>query len=200
MNEPSKIAGVVLAGGQARRMGQQDKGLLAFKQRPLVTYAIDALAGITKQISISANRHLDQYQQLGYPVITDERDSFDGPLAGILAALQASSAEILLVLPCDSPLLKTSHLQRLLAGLQADKDIAVAFDGERLHPVVMALRTHLQTSLADYLAHGERKLQRWLAQHAVAKVDFSDQPQVFANINTLDELAILQAGDSVLTC
>lgn len=197
MNEPSKIAGVVLAGGQARRMGQQDKGLLAFKQRPLVTYAIDALAGITQQISISANRHVDQYKQLGYPVITDGRDSFDGPLAGILAALQASEAEILLVLPCDSPLLQTTHLQRLLTGLQADTDIAVAFDGERLHPVVMALRTHLQTSLADYLAHGERKLQRWLAQHAVVKVDFSDQPQVFANINTLDELAILQAADNV---
>lgn len=192
MNGQSKISGVVLAGGQARRMGQ-DKGLVTFKQRPLVSYAIDALAGITPQISISANRNIEEYKQFGYPVISDGRDGFDGPLAGILAAMPANSAEILLVLPCDSPLIQTEHLQRLLDGLQADKDIAVAFDGERLHPVVMALKTQLQKNLADYLDSGERKLQRWLYQHALAKVDFSDQPQIFANINTLDELAKLQA-------
>ena len=194
MNGQSKISGVVLAGGQALRMGQQDKGLLEFKQRPLVSYAIDALAGITPHISISANRNLEQYKQFGYPVFSDGRDDFDGPLAGILAAMQASSAEILLVLPCDTPLIQTAHLQRLLDGLQANKDIAVAFDGERLHPVVMTLKTQLQKNLADYLDSGERKLQRWLYQHALAKVDFSDQPQIFANINTLDELAKLHAG------
>lgn len=194
MNGQSKISAVVLAGGQARRMGQQDKGLVEFKQRPLVSYAIDALAGITTQISISANRNLEHYKQFGYPVIADGREGFDGPLAGILAAMQASSAEILLVLPCDTPLIQTAHLQRLLDGLQADKDIAVAFDGERLHPVVMALKTHLQKNLSEYLNSGERKLQSWLYQHNLATVDFSDQPQVFANINTLDELAKLQTG------
>lgn len=194
MNGQSKISAVVLAGGQARRMGQQDKGLVEFKQRSLVSYAIDALAGITTQISISANRNLEQYKQFGYPVIADGRDGFDGPLAGILAAMQASPSEVLLVLPCDTPLIQTTHLQRLLDGLEVYKDIAVAFDGERLHPVVMALKTHLQKNLEDYLNSGERKLQGWLYRHAWAKVDFSDQPQVFANINTLDELAILQAG------
>jgi molybdopterin-guanine dinucleotide biosynthesis protein A len=68
----------------------------------------------------------------------------------------------------------------------------VAFDGERVHPVVMALKTCLHKSLAEYLASGERKLQHWLHQHALVEVDFSDQPQVFANINTPDELALLE--------
>lgn len=190
--EQDRIGGVVLAGGQARRMGERDKGLIEFRRRPLVAYALDTLAGITGQICISANRHLPEYQRFGYPVIADGREGFDGPLAGILAAMQQSNADILLVLPCDSPLIKTRHLLRLLGSLQADRDIAVAFDGERLHPVVMALKTSLRKSLADYLASGERKLQHWLVQHAVVQVDFSDQPQVFANINTPDELAWLE--------
>lgn len=192
MSRQNKVSGVVLAGGQGSRMGQQDKGLVMFHQQPLVHYALTALAGLTSDIYISANRNREIYARFGYPVIADGRDGFDGPLAGILAALHTTRADVLLVLPCDSPLLKTAHLQRLLAALDEKADVAVAFDGLRLHPVVLALKTGLQSSLADYLHSGERKLQAWLYRHVVRKVDFSDQPEVFANINTLAELADLQ--------
>lgn len=194
MSGQNKVSGVVLAGGQGRRMGQQDKGLVLFHGRPLVVYALTALAGLTTDIVISANRNLAAYAQFGYPVISDGRADYDGPLAGILAAMRASRAEILLVAPCDSPLLKTEHLQRLLTALDEQADIAVACDGERLHPVVLAVKTGLQASLEDYLHSGERKLQNWLFSQAFVKVDFSDQPAVFANINTLAQLAELQAG------
>jgi molybdopterin-guanine dinucleotide biosynthesis protein A len=193
MSDQNKVSGVVLAGGQARRMQQHDKGLVLFKQRPLVSYPIAALAAVTDQVVISANRNQQIYQQWQYPVVSDASDDFDGPLAGILAAMDYLDAEILLVLPCDSPLFTAAHLQQLLDGLTEQFDIAVAYDGERLHPVFLAIRTELKASLQAYLASGERRLQSWIFQHRVNQVDFSQQAQIFSNINTLAELERLEA-------
>jgi molybdopterin-guanine dinucleotide biosynthesis protein A len=194
MSGQNTVSGVVLAGGLARRMGQQDKGLLLFNHRPLVSYPLAAMHGVTDTILISANRNQEAYRQFGYPVISDADQTFDGPLAGILAAMQATQSQILLVMPCDSPLLKTEHLLRLLAGLDADAEIAVAFDGVRLHSVVLALKTHLQASLQGYLKQGQRKLQAWLDKHELVKVDFSDEPEVFTNINSMTELLSLESA------
>jgi molybdopterin-guanine dinucleotide biosynthesis protein A len=198
MSDQNKVSGVVLAGGQARRMQQQDKGLVLFKQRPLVSYPIEALAAVADDLLISANRNQAIYQQWQYPVISDATDDFDGPLAGILAAMDYVDAEILLVLPCDSPLFTAQHLQQLLAGLTEQFDIAVADDGERLHPVFLAIRTELKASLKAYLASGERRLQNWIFQHRVNQVDFSQQAQIFTNINTLAELEMLEAESKPL--
>lgn len=193
MSRQNKVSGVVLAGGLARRMRQQDKGLVLFNDRPLVSYALAAMAPLAAQLLISANRHQDLYRQFGYPVIADANPTFDGPLAGILAAMQAAEHSILLTAPCDSPLAQTEHLQRLLSALNDNPaDIAAAFDGQRLHPVFAALKTDLQADLRDYLQRGERKLQSWFNRHALIKVDFSDAPQIFANINTPEELSALE--------
>jgi molybdopterin-guanine dinucleotide biosynthesis protein A len=101
-------------------------------------------------------------------------------------------------LPCDSPLFTAQHLQQLLAGLTEQFDIAVADDVERLHPVFLAIRTELKASLKAYLASGERRLQNWIFQHRVNQVDFSQQAQIFTNINTLAELEMLEAESKPL--
>lgn len=196
MSGQNKVTGVVLAGGLARRMGQQDKGCLLFKQQPLVSYALAAMAPLTDELLISANRNQDSYRQFGYPVLDDGNNHFNGPLAGILAAMQVAQQPILLVMPCDSPLLETRHVQRLLNRLNEQTDIVVAFDGERLHPVFSALKTCLQTDLQAYLQRGERKLQSWFEQHALLRVDFSDEPEIFANINTPEQLLALEKLDN----
>ena len=194
MNNSTKITGVILAGGQARRMNHQDKGLVCYQGRPLVDYAIAALAPLVHETLINANRHYEQYQQFGLPVVADQTDSFDGPLAGILTAMIHSDADVLLIVPCDAPLITTVHLQKLLTvRAELNADIAVAFDGERLHPVFLAIHTRLKTSLQNYLASGDRKVQRWLTQHNTVQVDFSDSPEIFTNINTLAELSLLEA-------
>lgn len=190
---PSPITGVVLAGGLARRLGQQDKGLVRFQGRALVQFAIHALSSVTPHLLINANRNLEQYRAFGFPVIADISPHFDGPLAGIYTALCHTDAEVLLVMPCDSPLFAARHLHKLLDAYQAHTtDVAVATDGTRLHPVFLALNTHLKASLCAYLDSGERKLDRWLAQHHTTVVDFSDEPAIFTNINTWDELAALE--------
>jgi molybdenum cofactor guanylyltransferase len=194
MNNKTTVTGVILAGGLARRMEHQDKGLIHYKGRPMVSYAVAALASVAGQSLINANRNREQYQMFGLPVVADQTGTFDGPLAGILTAMIFSDAEVLLVVPCDSPLIKAEHLQKLLATrAESDADAAVAFDGERLHPVFLAIKTSLKTSLQEYLNNGQRKLDRWLEQQKMVKADFSNEPEIFTNINTLTELSELEA-------
>ncbi|WP_432742045.1 molybdenum cofactor guanylyltransferase MobA [Methylobacter sp. G7] len=193
MSNQTKVAGVILAGGRARRMNNRDKGLMKFKGRSMVSYALAALAPVVDYVFINANRNIDQYRQFGCPVISDQTDSFDGPLAGVLTAMIHADADILLVLPCDSPLIKTEHLQKLLSTrAENNADVAVAFDGLRIHPVFFAVKTALQGSLQDYLAGDQRKVAAWLVQQNFVKVDFSREPEIFSNINTLAELSALE--------
>ena len=153
MNKQSKVTGVILAGGLARRMNNQDKGLVNYKGRPMVSYAIAAITAFADQSLINANRNRDQYQAFGLPVVADQTGSFDGPLAGVLTAMIYTDADVLVVMPCDSPLIKAEHLQKLLVTrAEYDADVAVAFDGERLHPVFLAIKTSLKSSLRDYSA------------------------------------------------
>ncbi len=74
-------------------------------------------------------------------------------------------------------------------------EIAVAFDGERIHPVFMAIKKSLKDSLKQYLAQGERKIDRWFEQHNWVKVDLSANPEYFSNINTLEQLTELAAKE-----
>ena len=193
MDNQTKVTGVILAGGLARRMGNQDKGWVDFKGQPLVSYALNAMIKVADQTIINANRNLADYQKLGFPVVSDQSDNFDGPLAGILAAMTLAKPGLLLVMPCDSPFFKASHLQKLLAArAENDADVAVAYDGKRLHPVFLALTTSLSHSLQTYLQSGQRKLETWLEQHNNVKADFSAEPDIFININSLAELNRLE--------
>lgn len=166
MSNQTKVTGVILAGGLARRMNRQDKGLIEFRGKSLISYAIATISPLVESVIINANRNHEHYQKFGCPVISDQTETFDGPLAGIFTAMAACQTEVLLVMPCDSPLIKTSHLEQILQAKEnAKADVAVAFDGQRLHPVFLALSVNLKDSLNEYLASGERKIDKWLAQH-----------------------------------
>ncbi len=190
----TKITGVVLAGGQARRMGGVDKGLIEFNGRPLVAYAIDALKHITDEIMINANRNHSDYKQFDYPVISDQSATFEGPLAGILSAMKAAKTPTVLLLPCDCPLIDGRYLDRFWLTMQSEQaECCVAFDGKRIHPVFLLLECRLMQSLELYLAGGQRKIDFWLNQHRLARVDYSDHAEMFENINSPNELAKLES-------
>jgi molybdopterin-guanine dinucleotide biosynthesis protein A len=171
----------------------QDKGLIMFRGQPMVTYALTAMKGVADCVVINANRNLEWYQRFGVPLISDETLTFDGPLAGILSVMNACDTEVLIVMPCDSPLIQSRHLEKLRQALiGSNYDVAVAHDGERMHPVFLALNTHLLESLQFFLSEGQRKIDVWLRQHTVVEVDFSEDAKVFLNINTVQELANLE--------
>lgn len=188
-----ELTGLILAGGQGRRMGGVDKGLVAFRGRPLVAHVRDRLVGRVAELLINANRSEGDYAPLADRVIGDAESGFQGPLMGIYSGLRAARTPWLVVAPCDTPSLPRELVPRLLAG-RGDADIAVAWDGERLHPVVALIRTALADDLAAALAAGERKIDRWYARHPWRRVDFSDCPEAFANLNTDDDRRRLETA------
>ncbi len=186
---PDQITGLVLAGGRAKRMNTQDKGLIDCDGRPLISYAIDVLNQVCSDILINANRSLEQYKAFGMPVIQDATTTFDGPLAGILAGLNVASTPYLISVPCDCPKLEADTLRRLVQALETKNgEISMPHDGSRAHPVIMALRTHLAPSLSAQLAAGERKIDRWTQKHECVLIDCSDNPDQFLNVNTPEDL------------
>jgi molybdopterin-guanine dinucleotide biosynthesis protein A len=189
----ASITGVILAGGRAERMGGQDKGLLLLSGQPMIGYALRALRPQVAAVLINANRNLAVYQALGCQVVSDSKGSFCGPLAGMLAALEFIISPYVLIIPCDSPLLPADYACRMYAALaQEEAELSVAWDGQRLQPVFALLKAGLRASLQHYLDSGERKIDRWFARHRMARADFSDNPTMFHNINTLEELARLE--------
>ena len=187
------ITGVVLAGGMARRMGGQDKGLVPFAGHPLVQWVIDALSPQVSTLVINANRNGATYAAYGYPVIADDIDGFQGPLAGFASAMVAAETSWIVTLPCDGPFPAPDLVERLCAALaEQDAEIAVASDGNRMQPVYALIPVSLAPSLQAFLASGERKIDRWYAEHRVALANFSDRPDAFANINSADDSARLE--------
>lgn len=186
MIKQDELTGLILAGGRGRRMGGRDKGLETFAGQPLVLHVRERLEGRVAEVLINANRHLDAYRALAERVIADAEEGFQGPLMGIYSGLRAATTPWLVVVPCDSPALPHDLIARLVGSI-GESDIAVAFDGERLHPVVALIRTALADDLGEALSAGERKIDRWYARHAWCRMDVSDCPEAFANLNTEDE-------------
>jgi len=192
--EPKSITGVVLAGGRGSRMGGEDKGLVMLHGRTMVEHVIARLRPQVEHLLISANRNRERYATLGCAVVPDLLGDYQGPLAGMAAALQAATTPYVVTVPCDSPLMATDVVARLAQALVRDgADISVAHDGTRTHPVFLLMKRSLLPSLLEFLNAGERKIDRWFAQHRVATADFHDCPESFVNVNDPDEHQALEA-------
>lgn len=187
------ITGVILAGGQGRRMGGADKGLVEFLDKPLVSHVIQRLLPQVDEILISANREMETYAALGHPVMADSIENFAGPLAGLHMGLTEARHPYVLTVPCDTPLLPMSLVDRLMRGLaNCDADVAVAKTGLQPHPVFCLCRKTLLPHLEEYLQGGGRKFEDWYSTLDVAEILFNDAPQAFININTREELRCLE--------
>ncbi len=184
------ISAVILAGGRARRMGGEDKGLVEIATEPMISHVIRAIAPQVDAIAINANRNIARYEAFGYPVISDDLEDFQGPLAGMAAGLQWCPGERLLTLPCDGPLVPSDLVARLATALNGG-DVAVAHDGERLQPVHALINKACLPSLQAFLASGERKIDRWYAELDCREADLSDRSTLFINVNTPEQQAAM---------
>ncbi len=190
LRDTARVTGLILAGGQGRRMGGVDKGLQPLRGRPMVAWVLERIAPQVTEVIVNANQNQAEYARLGCRVIGDEIGGFAGPLAGLQAGLKANVHPFLVTVPCDSPFLPLDLVARLHAALIANHaDLAVAKTGDQPHPVFSLVRESLAGHLTAFLQGGGRKIDAWYASLKVVEVPFDDQPDAFSNINTPEELA-----------
>jgi molybdenum cofactor guanylyltransferase len=184
------VTGIVLAGGQGRRMGGVDKGWVELAGAPMIAHVLRRLAPQVTDILINANQNLGRYRALGHPVFADAVGGFAGPLAGLHAGMTHATHEMVVTVPCDSPFLPPDLVDRLHAGLVANRaQLAVAKTFDQPHPVFALVRRDVLPGLAAFLEGGGRKIDAWYAALEVVEVGFDDEADAFRNINTTDELA-----------
>jgi molybdopterin-guanine dinucleotide biosynthesis protein A len=181
------VTGIVLAGGQGRRMGGVDKGLQLLHDKPMVAHVIGRLAPQVDEILINANQNLEAYGRFGYRVVPDAIGGFAGPLAGLHAGLGAAQHPFALTVPCDSPFLPADLFSRLKNELH-ENDLAVAKTGDQPHPVFSLVRVSVLEHLSRFLSAGGRKIDAWYSTLNIIEVPFDDEADAFRNINTREEL------------
>jgi len=192
------ITGLILAGGRGSRMGGADKGLQNHRGIPLAMHALMRLAPQVGHMMVNANRNLGAYESFGVPVWPDALPEYPGPLAGFLAGLEHCETPYLVTVPCDTPNFPEDLVQRLGEALTRDgAEIAMAAtregDAVQVQPVFCLMQAALMESLVRFTQSGQRKIDRWTAQHRCVEVVFDDDAAFF-NANTADELRQLQHG------
>ncbi|PMH46545.1 molybdenum cofactor guanylyltransferase MobA [Vibrio sp. 10N.286.49.B3] len=184
---PAQTSWVILAGGQASRMGGTDKGLIKLNGKPLIEHVLDKLLAQTQAITINANRNQDSYQKFA-PVISDTFPDYPGPLGGIHAGLSHSKSDWVGFVPCDSPQINDDLVARFCAHVESDSDILVAHDGDFQQPVFTLYHKRVLPKLDAFLQRGDRKIILLYKECNTKYVDFSDSPNCFVNLNTPEEL------------
>ena len=188
------ITAVILAGGKARRMDGEDKGLINLNGRALIDYIISALRPQAGDILINANRNLQQYGRYGLPVVADMLGDYIGPLVGMATGMHTTERPYIVTVPCDSPFIPGMLVETLYRSLDEQQaDISVAHDGTRMQPVFALLRCELLPDLLAYLDEGGRKVDTWYDRQRLAIADFSNTADTFLNLNTPEDKLLLES-------
>ncbi len=187
-----RILGVILAGGQARRMGGADKALMTLDGRPLLAHAIGRLAPQVAALALSANGDPARFAAFGLPVLADDQPL--GPLSGILAGLrhaQATGHDAVLSVPVDCPFLP-AHLAARLCSASEDGAAPVLAQAGRVHPATALWPVAMTGRLAGFLASGAKpRIMDFAAAQGARTADFPDAA-AFANLNTPEDLGAAQ--------
>ena len=188
------VVGVLLAGGQARRMGGGDKCLQILGGASLLDRAIERAQPQVDTLILNANGDAERFDVSGVPIVADVIDGFAGPLAGILTALEwtadnAPGYETVASFPTDAPFFPADLVETMLeARRQAGALLACAASAGRTHPVFGIWPVSLRHELRQALENGERKIDRWTERYPIVTVEFSGVGiDPFFNANTLED-------------
>ncbi|MBT4836026.1 MAG: molybdenum cofactor guanylyltransferase [Methylococcales bacterium] len=193
MNYPiDNISGVILAGGQARRMNHQNKSLLKINNKSMIEHVIVAIQPQVGKLYLNINTDFNSFHQMNLSIITDDQSEKLGPLAGINAVLSRIDTDYLVTVPCDSPMITSDLVNRLFKSMK-DNRPCIAHDGLRAQPLFSLISKQSLHSLSEYIASGQRKAITWFKNNQVKYVDFSDKQDSFINANTPDDLQKLEA-------
>ena len=200
------ITGILLAGGQSRRMGGGDKGLLKLAGKTMLQHVIDRMAGqVPRQVqslAINANGDANRFTEYGLPVFPDTMADHPGPLAGILAGMQwarenTKECQWIATVSTDAPFLPSNLIEKLHEAASANPGaIAIASSEGHVHPVIGLWPVRHADDLHEALLSGVRKVLAWTDRHGTVPVDFplekigEDGIDPFFNANTPEELEV----------
>ncbi len=201
MIDPTRlVTGIVLAGGQSRRMGGGDKALHPLAGKPMLAHVIERLAPQVASLVLNANGDPERFAQFGLTVVPDTVEGFLGPLAGLLAGLKWTTAHTpearwVLTVSSDAPFLPLDLVHRLVSAADTEQSAVCAESGGKIHPVIGLWPIELADDLERQLGSGLRRMLDWANRHASVVVDFplvrfhGRMIDPFFNVNTPEELA-----------
>ena len=186
------VLGLILAGGLSRRMGGGDKPLKILGGRTLLERVAERLAPQCAGLALSANGDPARFRPaFSGPILPDTVPDNPGPLAGILAGLDAAAAmgmEHVASVPGDAPFLPVDFVARLEAA--GDRPIALAASGERRHFTSALWPVRLRDDLRAWLMAGERRVGGFVERHGADVVSWPVAPfDPFLNLNAPEDLA-----------
>ena len=189
------IAGVILAGGRASRMGGGDKGLLLLGGRPILARVVERLAPQVEPLALNANGDPARFAAWGLPVVGDSVAGHPGPLAGVLAGMDwaaAAGAETVVTAAADTPFFPVDLVARLRVAGPFAMAATPGEDGPERHPTFGLWPVGLRDDLRAALGAGLRKVVAWSDPHGCATVVFPEA-EAFFNVNTPEDLARAEA-------
>lgn len=181
------VQAVVLAGGQGKRVGFQQKGLLPFQGKPLIEWVLSSLHAQGLSVSINANQP-QAYQAYG-EVFADSQTGFLGPLSGMSTAFERLSADWLLFVPCDNPYPPANLFEGLQNGFDVEPNpIVVAYEGEQIQPLYCLVHRDCALEMQRALTQGHLSVRRWILERPHTRVVFDVSPQSgFLNLNRMSD-------------
>jgi len=196
-----KIVGLLLAGGQARRMGGGDKALRLIGGVPLLDRVIERMRPQVETLVLNANGDPARFAGFGLPVVPDSVPDYAGPLAGVLAGLDWTAEHrpdcpYIVSVATDAPFLPGDLVSRLVRGMEkSGADLACAASGGQPHPVIGLWPVRLREDLRRaVVAETVRKVDVWTARHRLATVPFPSDPiDPFFNANRPEDLTTAAA-------
>jgi len=194
--EPKNICGLLLAGGQSRRMGGGDKCLMDLGGKTLLQRILDTAAPQVGPLVLNTNSDPALFDSYNLPVASDVIDGFAGPLAGVLTGLEwaqrhAPECDWVASFACDAPFAPADLVARLIAAVEAaGADMACAQSGGRDHPVFALWPVRLADDLRQAVVdEGVRKVDIWTGRYKIARADFdTGRCDPFFNINRPEDL------------
>lgn len=172
---------VLLAGGRGQRMGGQDKGWVTWQGKALIEHMQHVVRPLTDDLIISCNRNHARYQTLADQIVSDPTLDFNGPLVGILSALEVARHPYLLVLPCDAPLIDLALLTQLYQ--QASERPVLLKHKDHWQPLFSVIPRAQRNALQALWDKGERSPKHALLNLNPVAIHCADDEQRLANFN-----------------
>ena len=197
---PKQCAGIILSGGQSKRMGGEPKAFMDLGGKPLIRHTIDTLRQVLGQVIIAAK---DTAPFARFEGVSLARDSWPvhTPLAGIQAGLQAMEADCAFCVGCDTPLLKPEVVGLLVETMRPGLDLVVPYSSHEAHyqPLCAVYSRDCLSLLQGQLEEGHPKVDRLFARLRVETVSYEliagvdPDLESFINVNTPQDLAAVRS-------